>query len=283
MDTIKQTINQYNLISKKSLGQNFILDENITDKIVRNINVKNKVILEIGPGPGCLTRSLIKSGIKKIIAVEKDLNCIKILNDQKNFFSKRLNIIKGDFLEKKILNKTLKKLYKYKKNILIVSNLPYKTAIPILSIIYKNRDFFDELLLMFQTEQANRIIANKNTKNYGRITVLSNWLCKINKVMNLSPNYFFPKPKINSSLLKFKFKKEIKEVKDENLLIELIKKCFNQRRKTIKNNLKKIIPNIDQALLLNKINSKKRPEELDYNNYIDITNYIYKNKIILKI
>ncbi len=165
----------------------------------------------------------------------------------------------------------------------MVSNLPYKTAIPILSNIYKNREFFNELLLMFQTEQANRIIANKNTKNYGRITVLSNWLCEINKVMNLSPNYFFPKPKINSSLLKFKFKKNIKNVRDENLLKELIKKCFNQRRKTIKNNLKKLIPDIEQILLLNKINPKKRPEELNYNNYINVTNYIYEKKIILKI
>ena len=100
MDTIKQLINKFNLISKKSLGQNFILDQNITDKIVRLSNIKNQYILEIGPGPGCLTRSLIKAGVKKIIAVEKDLKCVDIINYQKNLFLNKVKLIQGDFLKK---------------------------------------------------------------------------------------------------------------------------------------------------------------------------------------
>ena len=102
MDTIKQIIDKFDLISKKSLGQNFILDENITDKIVRTSDVKNHIILEIGPGPGCLTRSLIKAGVRKIVAVEKDLKCVKIINYQNKLFLNKVIIIEGDFLKEQV-------------------------------------------------------------------------------------------------------------------------------------------------------------------------------------
>ena len=281
MDTIKQLINKFNLISKKSLGQNFILDQNITDKIVRLSNIKNQYILEIGPGPGCLTRSLIKAGVKKIIAVEKDLKCVDIIIYQKNFFLNKVKLIQGDFLKKNICYQTIKEISKYKKKFFVISNLPYKTSIPILSNILKNRIFFQELILMFQKEQADRIIAKKNTKNYGRISVLAQWLCNIEKKMHLSPNYFFPKPKIDSTILEFKFKKKIKKVNNENLLTKLIKKSFSQRRKTIKNNLKNIINFSDQILLNSKINGNKRAEELSFDDFINLSNSFDKNKKIL--
>ena len=134
---------------------------------------------------------------------------------------------------------------------------------------------------MFQKEQGERILAKKNTKSYGRISVIAQWLCNIEKKMYLSPNYFFPKPKIDSLILKFKFKKKIKKVNNEIFLVELIKKCFNQRRKTIKNNLKKIVNFSDQILINCKINTKKRPEELDFNDFINISNSFSKNKKIL--
>lgn len=281
MDTIKQLINKFNLISKKSLGQNFILDQNITDKIVRLSNIKNQYILEIGPGPGCLTRSLIKAGVKKIIAVEKDLKCVDIINYQKNLFLNKVKLIQGDFLKKNICYQTIKEISKYKKKFFVISNLPYKTSIPILSNILKNRIFFQELILMFQKEQADRILAKKNTKNYGRISVLAQWLCNIEKKMHLSPNYFFPKPKIDSTILEFKFKKKIKKVNNENLLTKLIKKSFSQRRKTIKNNLKNIINFSDQILLNSKINGNKRAEELSFDDFINLSNSFDKNKKIL--
>ena len=281
MDTIKQIINKFNLISKKSLGQNFILDENITDKIVRLSNVKNKFVLEIGPGPGCLTRSIIKAGAQKIIAVEKDSKCVDIINYQRNFFLNKVILIEGDFLKDNVFKKILKEIIKYKKKIIIISNLPYKTAIPILAKILKNRTFFQELILMFQKEQAERILAKKNTKNYGRISVLAQWLCNIEKKMHLSPNYFFPKPKIDSSILEFKFKKRSKKVHNENLLTKLIKECFSQRRKTIKNNLKKTKYFSDQILLNCKINANKRPEELNFNDFINLSNSFSNNKKIL--
>ena len=181
MDTIKQLIDKFSLISKKSLGQNFILDENITDKIVRLSNVKNKYVLEIGPGPGCLTRSLVKAGVKKVITVEKDLKCIKIINYQKRIFLNKVILIEGDFLKDYIFKKIVREFKKYKKKVVVFSNLPYKTAIPILAKIFRNRNYFQKLILMFQKEQAERIMAKSNTKSYGRISVISQWLCDIKK------------------------------------------------------------------------------------------------------
>ena len=278
MDTIKQIINRFGIITKKHLGQNFILDENITNKIVKLTDVKNEIILEIGPGPGCLTRSLVKSGAKKIIAIEKDPKCIDMLNYQKKIFLNKVILIKGDFLEDKIFKKIINIMKKNKKKLIIISNLPYKTSIPILVKIFKYRNFFEKLILMFQKEQAERIMAKKNTKAYGRISVISNWLCDIKKKMHLSPNYFFPKPKIDSSILEFKFKKKIVEVKNEELLSDVIKKCFSQRRKTIKNNLKKTINFTDEVFINCGINSKKRPEELDFLDFINLSNFLSKYK-----
>ena len=278
MDTVKQIIDKFNLISKKSLGQTFILDENITDKIVRTSDVRNHIVLEIGPGPGCLTRSLIKAGVKNIIAVEKDLKCVKIINYQKKLFLNKVILIEGDFLKNHIFKKIVREFKKYKKKVVVFSNLPYKTAIPILAKIFRNRNYFQKLILMFQKEQAERIRAKKNTKSYGRISVIAQWLCDIKKKMHLSPNYFFPKPKIDSSILEFKFKKKIKKVDNEDLLSDLIKKCFSQRRKTIKNNLKKTINFSDQVFLNCGINSKKRPEELDFIDFINLSNFLSKHK-----
>ena len=173
--------------------------------------------------------------------------------------------------------KIIKELGKYKKKVVVFSNLPYKTAIPILAKILKNRVYFEKLILMFQKEQAQRIMAKKNTKIYGRISVISQWLCDIKKKLQLSPNYFFPKPKIDSSILEFSFKKKIIKVEDEVLLSELIKKCFNQRRKTIKNNLKKTMNFSDQEFLNCGVNSKKRAEELGFNDYINLSNFLSRN------
>ena len=274
MDTIKQIINKFRLTTKKSLGQNYILDQNITNKVTNLIEIKNQIVLEIGPGPGCLTRSLIDKGAKKIIAVEKDQKCINALEYQKKEFFKKLIIIKGDFLKKKIFSKIKKEILKYKEKVTVISNLPYNSAIPILALLLTNRKFFNKLLLMFQEEQANRIIAKKKTKNYGRISILAQWLCDIKKKIKLSPNCFFPKPKINSIILFFNFKKEIKNLHNENIFYEIVKKSFNQRRKTIKNSLKIKNIDIEKILIENKIKPSLRPEELDYNDFINLSNAI---------
>ena len=272
MDTIKQIIKKFDLSTKKSFGQNYILDQNITNKILKLVNVKNKVILEIGPGPGCLTRSIIEKGAKKIIAVEKDQKSIKALKYQKNIFKNKLSLIEGDFLQKKIFEKVKKEITKSNEKIFVISNLPYNIAIPILSKLLNQRKLFNKLILMFQKEQANRIIAKKKTKEYGRISIIAQWLCFIKKEMNLSPNYFYPKPKINSTILSFEFKKKVEFVKNENFLLEIVKKSFNQRRKTIKKSLKLNNTYLKKTLKETKINMSSRPEELDYFKFIKLSN-----------
>ena len=274
MDTIKQIIDKFRLTSKRSLGQNYILDQNITNKITKLIEIKNQVILEIGPGPGCLTRSLVDKGAKKIIVVEKDQRCIKALEYQKKYFLEKVTIVNGDFLKKNIFNRIKKEILKYKKKVIVVSNLPYNAAIPILSLLLNNRKFFDKLLLMFQEEQANRIFAKKKTKNYGRISISAQRLCDIKKKIKLSPNCFFPKPRVNSTILFFKFKKNIKKLYNENIFYEIIKKSFNQRRKTIRNRLKFKKINIERVLIENNIKTNLRPEELSYIDFINLSNTI---------
>jgi len=279
LDTIKQIIKKFSLNTKKSFGQNYILDQNITDKILKLVNVKNKVILEIGPGPGCLTRSIIKKGAKKIIAVEKDKKSIQALRYQKNIFNNKLYLIEGDFLKKQIFKKVKKEIIKSTGKIYVISNLPYNIAIQILSKLLNQRKMFNKLILMFQKEQANRIIAKKKTKEYGRISIIAQWLCHIKKEMNLSPNYFYPKPKINSTILSFEFKKKIEFVKNENFLLEIVKKSFNQRRKTIKKSLKLNNFSAEKILKDTKINMSSRPEELDYFNFIKLSNTMINFKI----
>ena len=275
MDTIKQIINKFDIISKKSLGQNYILDQNITNKILRKYNLKDKVILEIGPGPGCLTRSLINSNVKKVIAIEKDKRCIEALEHQKKDFRRKLVLIYGDILKQKTFDNITKEIRKTKKKVMVVANLPYNIAIHILSKLLFNRKLFSMFVLMFQEEQANRIMANKETKEYGRISVYSQWLCNIKKNIHLSPNYFFPKPRVHSTVLEFKFKEIKKEICNEYFFLEVIKKSFNQRRKTIKNNLKSNKFSIEEILKKNKIIPTKRPEDLSVNDFINLTNSLY--------
>ena len=144
----------------------------------------------------------------------------------------------------------------------------------ILSLLLNNRKFFDKLLLMFQEEQANRIFAKKKTKNYGRISISAQRLCDIKKKIKLSPNCFFPKPKFKFKNLFFKFKKNIKKLYNENIFYEIIKKSFNQRRKTIRNSLKFKKINIERVLIENNIKTNLRPEELSYNDFINLSNTI---------
>ena len=277
MDTIKQLIDKFNLISKKSLGQNFILDENITDKIVKLSDIKNQFVLEIGPGPGCLTRSLIKGGAKKIIAIEKDLKCIEIINYQKKIFSNKIRLIEGDFLNDYIFKKVLKEIGKCKKKIIIVSNLPYKTSIPILVKILKNRAFFKKLILMFQKEVADRIIAKTKTKTFGRLSVLCNWRLEVKKHFDVSKNCFLPKPNVDSTVLSFKPKKKygynIKNPKNLEIVTRIL---FSNRRKMINKNFKKLFKSKNSIAKDLDLNLRLRPEELSCDMFYKIA-MIYEN------
>ena len=213
--------------AKKSLGQNFLIDKDILEKIVNVIQINQKNILEIGPGTGSLTSYILKKKPKKIIVIEKDQNLAKKLEQN---FKEKLKVINEDILnidETSLINEKLT----------VFGNLPYNISTEILSkwIVNLNDNFwFDHLVLMFQKEVADRIIAKYNTSSYGRLTVLANWKLKIVKVCDIKPDSFFPKPKVDSSLLLFSPKNKIFKIKDPKNLEIVTRVFFSHRRKMLK-------------------------------------------------
>ena len=213
--------------AKKSLGQNFLVDQNILMLIANSTKIeKNDEIVEIGPGTGNLTEFLLKKNPKKMHLIEKDENLANLL---KNKFSKSLNVINEDVL--KFSKKNL-----LSNESIIFGNLPYNISSQILVkfIINKNKFKFKKLIFMFQKELSDRILAKVNSSNYGRFSILANWKFKIEKVIDIKPNSFLPKPKILSSLLIFNPKTPLINFKNPENLEYVTKIFFNQRRKKIK-------------------------------------------------
>jgi len=245
---------------KKSLGQNFLIDKNIINKIIKigNIN-KNSDIMEIGPGYGNLTKCIIDENPKNILAIEKDRSLFFFL--KKKFQNiKNLKIVNED-----ILNIIKKK--KSNNSLIVLGNLPYNISTQILAsliILKKWPPWYNLLILMFQKEVADRIIAKPNTKEFSRLTVLSNWRLEIKKHFDVSKNSFFPKPKVNSTVLSFKPKKNnFLNLKNPKNLEKVTQILFSNRRKMINKNLKRIFKK--KLFLLENLNIdlSKRPEELD--------------------
>ena len=250
---------------KKSLSQNFLIDKNILQKIVNAVPIyKNNEILEIGPGTGNLTDYLIKKSPKKIFVVEKDSNLSLLLYKK---FKNKISIINDDILkisENLISNEKL----------IVFGNLPYNISTEILSkwIISINKNFwFSNLVLMFQKEVADRIIAKINTSSYGRLSILSNWKLDIKKVMNISPNSFFPKPKIESSLLIFSPKNKFYKIKNPKNLEMITRIFFNQRRKMIKKPFNQIFKDSSKIAKKLNIDLNLRPQNLSPDTYYKIT------------
>ena len=183
--------------AEKSLGQNFLIDKNIIKKIVNTTNVKDKIILEIGPGTGNLTSEILIKSPKKIYVIEKDESLVSYL---KKNFEKKLDIINED-----VLNFNEKSLTSEK--IIVFGNLPYNISTEILCkwiLNLKDKNYwFESLILMFQKEVADRIISKYNSKNYGRLSILANWRLNVKKICDIKPDCFFPKPKVESTLLLF--------------------------------------------------------------------------------
>ena len=191
---------------KKSLGQNFLHDKNIIDKIIHASNIGPKdEVLEVGPGTGNLTELIISQKPKKVVVIEKDKNLTSILEKK---FLNRINIITKDIL-------TLPVEFYSKRNFLILGNLPYNISTKILSTWCLNNELsVSKMILMFQKEVAERILADVNSKNYSRITILSKWKFNIRKVTDVKPNSFFPKPKVYSTVLEFIPKEKIHKIED---------------------------------------------------------------------
>ncbi len=250
--------------AKKSLGQNFLIDKIILKKIVNSTDIENKEIFEVGPGTGNLTSLIIQKKPKKFFVIEKDNILAKNLEIT---FKNKLKIINDD-----ILNIDENSLFKEK--VTVFGNLPYNISTEILSkwIINSNDNFwFECLVLMFQKEVADRIIAKYNTSNYGRLSIISNWKLDIKKLCDIKPSSFSPKPKVDSSLLIFYPKKNYIKIKDPHNLEKITRIFFNQRRKMLKKPFNQLF-NGDQRIL-NKlqINLNLRPQNLNYETYYKLT------------
>tara|TARA_B100000003_G_scaffold204255_1_gene215928 strand:+ start:523 stop:1314 length:792 start_codon:yes stop_codon:yes gene_type:complete len=253
-------------IAKKSLGQNFLIDKNIINKIINVVPIKDKSILEVGPGTGNLTSFILNQNPKKFIVIEKDKNLAMNLE---KIFKNKVIVINQDILdvdEKFLSNDKLN----------VFGNLPYNISTEILCKWILNLDkekfWFSNLILMFQKEVADRIIANVNTSNYGRLSVLSNWKLDIKKICEIKPQSFSPKPKIDSSLILLKPKKNFFKIKNPKNLEKITRIFFNHRRKMIKKPFNQLFNgNLEIAKKLN-IDLNLRPQNLSINLYFQLTN-----------
>jgi len=248
---------------KKSLGQNFLIDQKVLEQIVDTVEIKNKEVLEIGPGSGNLTTFILKKNPKKFYTIEKDNELALLLHDK---FINQITIINDDVLkisEDKISTEKLT----------VFGNLPYNISTEILSKWIVNLDkkiWFESLVLMFQKEVAERIIAESNTSKYGRLSILSNWKLNIKKIMDIKPQSFSPRPKIDSTLLLFTPKDKIFKLNDAKNLEMITRVFFSQRRKMLKKPFNQVFNNAKEVADKFNINLNLRPQNLEPEMYFKL-------------
>mgnify|MGYP001449954019 CR=1 FL=1 len=252
--------------AKRSLGQNFLIDQNIIKKIVDLVDIEDKEILEVGPGTGNLTSSILKKKPKKIFVIEKDDNLSSILQKK---FQDRIVIINKDILS---INENLIS----NDQLVVFGNLPYNISTEILCKwilnLNDNNIWFSNLILMFQKEVADRIISKYNTASYGRLTILANWRLNVEKLIDIKPNSFSPKPKVESSLLFFSHKKNFVKINNPYNLEKITRIFFKHRRKIIKKPLNQIFNGNSRILEALNIDDKLRPQNLDLEIYYKLVN-----------
>ena len=267
LPTIKETLKKNNVKINKSLGQNFLFDLNLTDKIVKNSEPICPTVIEIGPGPGGLTRSILKKKPNVLYTIDKDKQSEKMLTDIKKIYRDNLIIITDDALHYPIweLGNSPRQ---------VIANLPYNTGTKMLTSWLKHIQHFDLLTLMFQKEVADRIVAKQGSKNYGRLSILTNWLTKSKKLFDIPSEAFIPRPKITSSVIQLKpLHKPLYDVSFESIE-KITQMAFSQRRKMIKTSLKKVNGHIILKEL--NISPNLRPENLSIIDFCKIAKKSYK-------
>jgi 16S rRNA (adenine1518-N6/adenine1519-N6)-dimethyltransferase len=249
---------------KKRFGQNFLQDENILNKIVKEINPQQEdTIIEIGPGYGALTKKLI-SATKKLTAVEIDNDLAKNLNEK----FPQLRLINEDFLEI-----SLSELASKEEKVRIVGNIPYNITSPILFKLIKNNALVKDAVFMVQLEVAKRMTANKGTKDYAILAVVLKYFTDTQLCFKISPNVFYPKPKVSSALVHIHFKKSEEPEEEQKLFIKIVKAAFGNRRKTLKNSFSNsIFHEIDFSN--SGIDLSLRAENLDVDDFLKLTKYV---------
>ena len=261
---ISEIVKKFNLLPKKALGQNFLFDLNLTSKIVRHSGeLKGYDVLEIGPGPGSLTRSILETKVRKVVVIEQDKRCIQVLQELKKSYPDKLIILTGDALRvdpKPFLKKPVK----------VIANLPYNIGTELL-IRFLTPDiwppYWDTLTLMFQSEVAQRITAKVGSKSYGRLSIISQWRTESTSLFRIPAKAFFPVPKVNSNLVKIKALSTPTFPAELKTLTSLVKVAFNQRRKMIRQSLKHLDTDIEKILIECGIDPTHRAEQISIENF----------------
>ena len=248
LDPLREVIRRHELAAKKSLGQNFILDLNLTRRIARaGGSVEGRTVVEVGPGPGGLTRGLLLEGAARVIAVERDSRCLPALAEISARYPGQLNVHEGDALEadwRALLGGSAQKA-------VIAANLPYGAATSLLIGWLETEPWppwWDRMVLMFQKEVAERIIAEPGTKDYGRLSVISQWRSEAHIALTLKPEAFTPPPKVSSAVVVFKPRPDPQPACSVKTLGKVTAAAFGQRRKMLRASLKTLVPNPEELL-----------------------------------
>ena len=264
---IREVIARHGLSAKKSLGQNFLLDLNLTSKIARAAgNLSGFDVLEVGPGPGGLTRGLLAEGARRVLAVEKDARALPALAEIAAAYPGRLNVLQGDALKQDVFAQLA-------PPIKIVANLPYNAGTELLVRWLTPKNWpppWHSLTLMFQREVAERIVARDGTKAYGRLSILARWRADAAIVMDLPPEVFTPPPKVHSAVVHLTALKGPRHPADARMLEQVVATAFNQRRKMLRTALKSLAPDIEQKLEVAGIAPTERAERVSIEGFCAI-------------
>ncbi|MEY2992127.1 MAG: dimethyladenosine transferase [Pseudomonadota bacterium] len=256
---LRDVIATHGLSARKSLGQNFLLDLNLTAKIARQAGDLSECdVLEIGPGPGGLTRGLLAEGARRVLAIEKDRRCIPALAEIAEHYKDRLQIIEGDALN-------IDPLAHLTPPIRIAANLPYNVGTELLVRWLTPKEwppFWQTLTLMFQKEVAERIVAAPGSKAYGRLAILASWRAEAKIAIHLPPSAFTPPPKVSSAVVHIKALEKPRFEADAAVLERVVAAAFNQRRKMLRASLKGVAPNIEDRLIAAGIKPTERAEQI---------------------
>lgn len=260
LPTLKTTIDAYGLSTKKSLGQHFLLDANIIRRVASYAgDMKGVTAIEIGPGPGGLTRALLESEAPRVVVVEKDERCLPILEELRRVTGERLTIVREDAMRHDLLQ--------YPAPRKIVSNLPYNVGTELLvgwlEQVAGDSSAYASMTLMFQKEVAERISAAHGSKEYGRLSVFAQWLCEIRYDMELPPGAFSPPPKVSSAVITLIPRAKPLFPANKETLEKLLAKAFGQRRKMLRSALKGIAPDVEALLAKAGIDPTLRAEQVD--------------------
>lgn len=280
INTTKFLLNKYELLAKKSLGQNFIVDSNIIDRLVSHAQLnKDIAVIEIGPGLGALTQQLIEHAAH-VTSIEIDQNMVEILSElfgeEDNF-----NLIYSDILDFDLetLVNELKKDY---KEVMIIANLPYYITSEILLKLFKLENKVDSIMLMVQREFAQRLTADKNTKDYRTLTVLSKTFYDSKIIMKISKHVFYPRPNVDSAIILMKNKAV--DIEDIDEWMAFVEMCFVQKRKTIYNNLRIQLSKDEASKILevSNVEESARPAELSLEEFKKMYEVYYEEKVLCK-